>query len=51
MGITTIGLSYRYKLPVLTAWSTLGAAMLIGIASGHSRAALTVLSLFYFLTD
>jgi len=41
MGITTIGLSYRYKLPILTAWSTPGAAMLIGIASGHSLAALT----------
>ena len=41
MGITTIGLSYHYKLPILTAWSTPGAAMLIGIASGHSLAALT----------
>ena len=41
MGITTIGLSYRYKLPILTAWSTPGAAMLIGIASGHTLPELT----------
>lgn len=41
MGISTIGLSYRYKLPILTAWSTPGAAMLIGIASGHTLAELT----------
>lgn len=31
MGITSIGFSLRYKVPVLTAWSTSGAAMLIGV--------------------
>ena len=29
MGVTCIGLSLRYRLPVVTAWSTPGAAMLI----------------------
>lgn len=29
MGITTIGLSLRYKTPVITAWSTPGAALLV----------------------
>ena len=29
MGITTIGLSLRYKAPVITAWSTPGAALLV----------------------
>ncbi|WP_035476902.1 benzoate/H(+) symporter BenE family transporter [Aliagarivorans taiwanensis] len=28
MGLTSIGLSWRYKMPVLTAWSTPGAALL-----------------------
>jgi len=54
MGITTIGLSYRYKLPILTAWSTPGAAMLIGIASGHTLPELTgafmVTGIFIVLT-
>jgi benzoate membrane transport protein len=34
MGITCIGLSLRYRVPVVTAWSTPGAAMLIGSAAG-----------------
>lgn len=34
MGVTCIGLSLRYRMPVVTAWSTPGAAMLIGSASG-----------------
>lgn len=32
MGVTCIGLSLRYRAPVVTAWSTPGAAMLIGAA-------------------
>ncbi|MCW1720959.1 benzoate/H(+) symporter BenE family transporter [Pseudoalteromonas sp. A3] len=35
MGITTIGLSYYYKVPVLIAWSTTGAALLISSAQGY----------------
>ncbi len=34
MGLTCIGLSLRYKMPVVTAWSTPGAAMLITSTSG-----------------
>ncbi|QRD54977.1 benzoate/H(+) symporter BenE family transporter [Xanthomonas citri pv. citri] len=34
MGVTCIGLSLRYRAPVVTAWSTPGAAMLIGSAAG-----------------
>lgn len=34
MGITSIGLSWRYRVPVATAWSTPGAAMLITTAAG-----------------
>ena len=34
MGITCFALSWRYKQPVVTAWSTPGAAMLITAASG-----------------
>lgn len=34
MGLTCIGLSLRYRVPVVTAWSTPGAAMLIGSAGG-----------------
>lgn len=34
MGLTSIGLSLRYREPVVTAWSTPGAAMLIGSAAG-----------------
>lgn len=38
MGITCVGLSWRYKQPVVTAWSTPGAAMLITLASGMPMA-------------
>ena len=34
MGLTCIGLSMRYRMPVVTAWSTPGAAMLIASTSG-----------------
>lgn len=34
MGITCIGLSLRWKVPVVTAWSTPGAAMLMGVSVG-----------------
>ncbi|MGF1568025.1 MAG: benzoate/H(+) symporter BenE family transporter [Nodosilinea sp.] len=34
MGVTCIGLSLRYRVPVVTAWSTPGAAMLITSAAG-----------------
>jgi len=36
MGLTCIGLSLRYRVPVVTAWSTPGAAMLITAAAGVS---------------
>lgn len=36
MGLTSIGLSLRYRQPVATAWSTPGAAMLITSAAGVS---------------
>lgn len=36
MGVTCIGLSLRYRVPVVTAWSTPGAAMLITGAAGVS---------------
>ena len=34
MGITTIGLSLRYKTPIITAWSTPGAALLATSLTG-----------------
>ena len=34
MRLTCIGLSLRYRMPVVTAWSTPGAAMLIGSVAG-----------------
>ncbi|MFO0272625.1 MAG: benzoate/H(+) symporter BenE family transporter [Betaproteobacteria bacterium] len=34
MAVTTIGLSLRYRVPVLTAWSTPGAALLITSVAG-----------------
>lgn len=34
MGLTCIGLSLRWKVPVVTAWSTPGAAMLMGVTAG-----------------
>lgn len=36
MGLTTIVLSLRYRVPVVTAWSTPGAAMLITTTAGVS---------------
>lgn len=36
MGLTCILLSWRYRVPVVTAWSTPGAAMLITTAAGVS---------------
>lgn len=36
MGITGIGMSLRWRMPVTTAWSTAGAAMLITSVSGVS---------------
>jgi benzoate membrane transport protein len=36
MGLTCIGLSLRYRVPIVTAWSTPGAAMLITSAAGVS---------------
>lgn len=38
MGLTSIGLSLRYRVPVLTAWSTPGAAMLVTSVAGISMA-------------
>ena len=38
MGITCVALSWRYKQPVVTAWSTPGAAMLITAANGMPMA-------------
>ncbi len=34
MGLSCIGLSLRYRVPVVTAWSTPGAAMLMGVTAG-----------------
>ncbi|MFD3617476.1 benzoate/H(+) symporter BenE family transporter [Streptomyces sp. NPDC058676] len=36
MGVTSIGLSVRYRAPVVTAWSTPGAALLAGSLDGVS---------------
>jgi benzoate membrane transport protein len=36
MGLTSIGLSLRYRVPVVTAWSTPGAAMLLTTVAGVS---------------
>ena len=38
MGVTCIGLSFYYRKPIITAWSTPGAAMLITSAAGLSLA-------------
>jgi benzoate membrane transport protein len=38
MGATSIGLSLYYRMPVLTAWSTPGAAMLVTSVAGVSMA-------------
>ena len=34
MGLTSLGLSLRYRVPIVTAWSTPGAAMLITTTAG-----------------
>ncbi|MEM9003675.1 MAG: benzoate/H(+) symporter BenE family transporter [Cyanobacteria bacterium P01_F01_bin.86] len=38
MGLTSIGLSLRYRVPIVTAWSTPGAAMLTTTAADTSMA-------------
>ena len=38
MGVTTIGLSLYFKAPILTAWSTPGAAILVTSLAGFSMA-------------
>lgn len=38
MAVTSIGLSLRYQTPIITAWSTASAAMLISIASSLTMA-------------
>lgn len=38
MGLTSIGLSLRYKTPIATAWSTPGAALLISSGGGIAMA-------------
>ncbi|MBS0543696.1 MAG: benzoate/H(+) symporter BenE family transporter [Proteobacteria bacterium] len=41
MGVTCIGLSLRYRAPVVTAWSTPGAALLVTALAGVSMAQAT----------
>ena len=41
MGLTSIGLSLKYRQPVLTAWSTPGAALLVTAGAGSSMAEAT----------
>ena len=36
MGLTTFGLSWRYKMPIITAWSTPGVALLATSLEGIS---------------
>jgi len=38
MGLTSIGLSWRYRMPIITAWSTPGAALLATSLAGISMA-------------
>ncbi len=38
MGLTSIGLSLYYRAPILTAWSTPGAAILVTSLGGFSMA-------------
>ena len=38
MGVTSIGFSWRYKMPIITAWSTPGAALLVTSLNGISMA-------------
>ena len=35
MGATSVGLSLYYRMPILTAWSTPGAAMLVTRVAGY----------------
>lgn len=46
MGVSTIGLSLYYKAPVLTAWSTPGAALLATSSSSASVSQLTAAFIF-----
>ena len=46
MGITSFGLSLRYKMPIITAWSTPGAALLVTSLEGVSLAEATGAFLF-----
>lgn len=41
MGLTSIGLSWHYKIPIATAWSTAAAAMLITVAEHLTMAEAT----------
>jgi benzoate membrane transport protein len=38
MGVTSIAFSWRYKMPIITAWSTPGAALLVTSLNGISMA-------------
>lgn len=40
MGVTSIGFSWYYKMPILTAWSTPGAAILVSLATEYDMPAL-----------
>ena len=46
MGVTSIGLSLRYKMPIITAWSTPGAALLVTSLEGIGLAQATGAFLF-----
>ncbi len=46
MGLTTIGLSWRHRMPIITAWSTPGAALLATSLQGFSLAEATGAFLF-----
>lgn len=46
MGVTSFGLSLRYKMPIITAWSTPGAALLVTSLEGVSLAEATSAFLF-----
>ncbi|TMX35720.1 benzoate/H(+) symporter BenE family transporter [Vibrio sp. Hep-1b-8] len=54
MGVTSIGYSWYYKMPILMAWSTPGAAILVSSASQYSLpalvAAFAVTGLLIFVT-
>lgn len=53
MGLTTLGLSWRYRMPLLTAWSTPGAALLVtqlpGVAFDQAVGAFIVASVCMLL--